>query len=242
MSYPPQDPRPSTDQDSVNSDFSLSLKKPLLETLREWIPLDAARSAIRLPESASAVYTRLATDEEHGDLASSSSSPKTWSEKLRGWIRPLAIALTTLLSLLVVLILLKTTGAQDPKPQHPPIPSYPDNTFSFEKDSRPSWLGKPPAGGPLVLRVAIVSRVDEFDRRQGLRDSVFTGIRESDVTLNFRFFVGTSTDADVNERLSQENATYGDLVQLNIADKKQRVSEKRFGALKWVRTILRLLR
>jgi hypothetical protein len=113
----------------------------------------------------------------------------------------------------------------------------PDNTFGFEKDSRPSWLGKPPAGGPLVLRVAVVSRVDEFDRRQAVRDSVFNGIRESDVTLDFRFFVGTSTHTDVNKRLVQENGTYRDLVKLEIADKKQRLSEKRFGALKWVRTM-----
>ena len=169
--------------------------------------------------------------------ASPSSTTKTWSEKLRRWIRPLAIVLTTLLLILVALILLKTTTPEpEPEQEVPPLPPLPDNTFSFDTKSRPSWLGKPPTSGPLVLRVAVVSRVDEFARRQALRDSVFQGIRESDVTLDFRFFVGTSTDADVNERLAQETGTHGDVVKLEIADKKQRVSEKRFLALKWVRT------
>lgn len=109
--------------------------------------------------------------------------------------------------------------------------------FVFNEDDRPSWLDVPPPR-PLRLRVAVISHTSEFNLRMILRETVLWGVPKSDVDMVFRFFVGRLTGRNsvaVGQRLEQEMERYGDIVMLkDIDDIKERISEKRFAALKWV--------
>ncbi|KAF9000318.1 galactosyltransferase-domain-containing protein [Cyathus striatus] len=200
-----------------------------------WTALRSPWNAMYPPQSH---YSRLATDPENADIPIHSR----WAllVRLRPWIRPAAIIGTTLL--LVVVVLVHYAGGSFKDVNIPyvtaPIPGFPnEKSFAFDKNPRPSWLDENPVGGPLGLRIAVVSRADEFDKRQALRESVFLGVRDTDVKLDFRFFVGAPvglTHWVTSVRLSQENRTYGDVVVLeDIDDIPERLSEKRYAALKW---------
>ncbi|KAF8991472.1 hypothetical protein BDQ17DRAFT_1370711, partial [Cyathus striatus] len=102
----------------------------------------------------------------------------------------------------------------------------------------PLWLQDNPAGGPLVLNIAVISRVDGFDRRKDMRDAIFEGVRPSDVKFEYRFFVCAPQEGPEGEklhsRLLEENKYYNDVMILdNIPDIPERISEKRYMAFKW---------
>ena len=42
---------------------------------------------------------------------------------------------------------------------------------------------------PLRIRVTVISRPDEFDTRQAIREAVFRGVRRSEAEVEYRFFV-----------------------------------------------------
>lgn len=73
------------------------------------------------------------------------------------------------------------------------------------------------------------------------RDSMLAGISKKYVDLTYKFFVGRPiADEDTNQSIfdaiSKENKAYDDVVMLkDIKDITERLSEKRFSALKWVR-------
>ncbi|TFK32889.1 hypothetical protein BDQ12DRAFT_728236 [Crucibulum laeve] len=113
----------------------------------------------------------------------------------------------------------------------------PDNTFAFDQP-KPAWYELNPERQPLVLRLAIITRVDAFERREALRAEVLAGILPSDVVVDYRFFVGSPGDGakalHTRILLNQENTAYGDVEILNeIPDIFETVAEKRFAALKW---------
>ena len=66
----------------------------------------------------------------------------------------------------------------------------------------------------------------------------------SDVKIDFQFFVGTPTGianwwAKTGAKVEREATVYGDVVLLKeIDDIKERLSEKRFAALKWVSAVV----
>lgn len=117
--------------------------------------------------------------------------------------------------------------------------------FMFNITPKPRYLDAVTSvdRSPLVVRLAIICRVDGFERRQAIRDSVLDGVPGADVTLEYRFFVGRVRDAieDTEEgrrivrRIERENEVHGDVVVLSdVEDVPERISEKRFAALRWV--------
>ncbi|KAF8903681.1 galactosyltransferase-domain-containing protein [Gymnopilus junonius] len=110
-------------------------------------------------------------------------------------------------------------------------------TVVFPED----WLDTPPAE-PTVLRIAVITRVDGFERRKAVREAMFKGVRKEDVTLDYRFFVGAApkdTNGTIVHRLvEEENKKFNDIVMLDkIDDIPERLSEKRYAALKWAASV-----
>lgn len=109
----------------------------------------------------------------------------------------------------------------------------------FHPYSKPAYLNLP-VDRPLVLRLAIIARVDGFERREAIREAVLDGVPASDVSLEYKFFVGrargNSLEAERTMRkLEHENSVHGDIVIMrDIEDVPERISEKRYNALKWV--------
>ncbi|TFK38843.1 galactosyltransferase-domain-containing protein [Crucibulum laeve] len=144
-------------------------------------------------------------------------------------IKPLSILTCLILFLTVVLKSIKST----PSTEHPR-----KNIYVFDHHPRPEWLDSNSTRSPLALRLAIITRVDGFERRQALRESVLVGIRHSDVQLEYRFFVGQAPDGvdglKTKIQLMKEMQFYDDILYLkDIPDVYERLSEKRYAALKW---------
>ncbi|KAF9000325.1 galactosyltransferase-domain-containing protein [Cyathus striatus] len=109
--------------------------------------------------------------------------------------------------------------------------------FSFEDIPKPGWIDKP-AKSPLVLRIAIISAPDESERRQVMREAVLRDIKESEMRFEYKFFIGVATGwlrgSALNLSVSRESQKHQDIVVLDeIEDIPERLSEKRFSALKW---------
>lgn len=178
-----------------------------------------------------AQYTRLPTDPE--DPNGPAPLIKTrLTHKLRPFLRPIyLIRLIVFLSLSFLGWTFVRRSLRGPsKP-----------AFTFDQDPRPSWLDTS-LSEPLRLRVAVISRASEFKVRMAMRESVFRGVRESDVSMDARFFVGAPTGIFswfTQRKLTREMETNDDIVFLkDIDDTKQRLSEKRFAAVKWVSSSL----
>ncbi|GJJ08033.1 hypothetical protein Clacol_002240 [Clathrus columnatus] len=110
--------------------------------------------------------------------------------------------------------------------------------FTFDKEPRPSWMDSPPTQPPLSLRVAVLSHPKEVQRRQLIRDNIFKGVRRNEIQIDYRFLVGLPADGNYFskkkvEKLREEGKEHGDLVIVEIKEAFDRVSEKRFAALKW---------
>ncbi|KAF4616130.1 hypothetical protein D9613_011266 [Agrocybe pediades] len=109
------------------------------------------------------------------------------------------------------------------------------DAFAFE-DKKPAYLNAP-ASEPLVIRLAIISRADEFEKRQALREAMLDGIPSAYVQLDYRFFVARATGLTswiTRQRVAREKSRYNDMeVMDSIRDVAGRISEKRFAALKW---------
>lgn len=73
-----------------------------------------------------------------------------------------------------------------------------------------------------------------------MREAVLAGVKADDVRIDYRFFVGRAKDGveglNTKLRLVKENHLYNDVVVLDqFRDVPERLSEKRFEAIKWVR-------
>lgn len=168
-------------------------------------------------------YTRLPTNPEPDDEPCPSRRTH-FVEWLHPHLQPIPILRLTLILSAVAFALWKTIATVLYRP------------FGSYQGPRPPWLEVKPAQ-PLRLRVAIISRPNEFDVRMALRESVLWDVPKSDVEMEFWFFVGRHSREDgpkIVRKLKSENDWYGDVVMLDIDDIPERVSEKRFAALKWV--------
>lgn len=111
--------------------------------------------------------------------------------------------------------------------------------YSFDTELRPGWMDVPSStqNSPLLLRVAVLSHPKEVNRRQLIRDHIFKGVRSNEVNIEYRFIVGLHKQRHrgvPDYRLQKEHEQHGDLVILNFKDSYDRLSEKRYAALKWV--------
>lgn len=107
--------------------------------------------------------------------------------------------------------------------------------FAFDEQAKPSYLDAHPKS-PLVLRLAIMSRVDEFERRKALRETMLNGVFPQDVKLDYRFVVGRADSLWTRLRMSLEVSSHDDMLVLqDLKDVQNRLSEKRYRALEWVR-------
>ncbi|KAF4611242.1 hypothetical protein D9613_006478 [Agrocybe pediades] len=118
-------------------------------------------------------------------------------------------------------------------------PFWAKGTFKFDEEPRPAYLDDDVLQ-PLVIRLAIISRADEFEVREALREAMLTGISQRDVELEYKFFVGKPTGLKkfwTSRRLSKEMEEYEDVVVTKISDTKSRLSERRLVALKWTGSV-----
>ncbi|KAF9555442.1 hypothetical protein CPC08DRAFT_765951 [Agrocybe pediades] len=106
------------------------------------------------------------------------------------------------------------------------------NVFKFEQP-KPAYLDAP-VSVPLVIRLAIISRPDGFEKRQALRESMLKGVPSTHVQLDYKFFVARADSWTTKLKIAKEKIYYGDIEVLgSIRDVPGRISEKRFAALKW---------
>ena len=110
--------------------------------------------------------------------------------------------------------------------------------LSFDSD-RPTYLDAP-LESPVVIRLAIICRVDEFEMRQTYREAMLDGVSKKHVHLECKFFVGSPVPANpaLLAAIAKENEAHDDVMVLeNVRDIPERISEKRFAALKWVGSV-----
>jgi len=117
-------------------------------------------------------------------------------------------------------------------------PLFSNYTFRFHESLRPTYLDTP-LQSPLAVRIAIITRRNEFERRQAFRQAMLQGIPSTDVQFEYRFFLGerpppfSFTDWIRSWQIAYESFHYGDITLNDIADVPDRLSEKRYSALKW---------
>lgn len=124
-------------------------------------------------------------------------------------------------------------------------------SFRFAPEGPPDWL-RPPAGsasaaGPLQLRIAVVSVADEFAVRTYLREWIYnrTQVPGDEVQFELKFFIGRhprgrwfdSDAGNVDGRVLQEAARYGDVELVDAHEGRWSVAQKRFAALKWAASV-----
>ncbi|EJD39195.1 hypothetical protein AURDEDRAFT_171782 [Auricularia subglabra TFB-10046 SS5] len=121
------------------------------------------------------------------------------------------------------------------------------SSFKFSPDGPPPWLTHP-APTPLVLRIAVMSVADEFETRAFLRDRVYRDVPRDDVQFVVKFFVARqpvqsggifswqSSATEVDRRVHEEHAKYGDIELIDAEENKYTLCLKRFLALRWAAT------
>ena len=158
------------------------------------------------------------------------------------WFRPAVIAFIVL----VIIALFSRSGKKgEPESSVESDFKWENESFMFEGHKKPGYLDAP-LEKPVVIRLSIISRVDEYDRRQTLRETMLAGVKPKEVNLDYRFFVGKAKDEDkwkeALPRIQEENRVYNDVMVLDTTDDiGERLSEKRFAAIKWVRLLEYLL-
>lgn len=183
-----------------------------------------------------AQYTSLPTSDPGLTYQPSRALHRLTNVRRKRFSRPL-LFLLSLSSLAIVIYTLSTTFSS-------PDASTPGTTSAWAPEdlifnaSRPAYLSSHPAT-PLRLRLAIISRVDEFHRRRLLRETVLRGVGEEDVKMDYKFFVGRPEGWLIRMKLWWEGWWAGNdvLVLEMLKDIPQRLSEKRFRALQWVSCI-----
>ncbi|TFK43901.1 galactosyltransferase-domain-containing protein [Crucibulum laeve] len=208
----------------------------------------------------SAEYSRLPTNVD-SEATPFPIPPRKNSRRLK-----LVVIGTTVLLFFILLISFRSYGSTDvktpsntterpieeEKPTETPVLTknstvsvveFPEDTFAFDKESQPEWLNSTFKGEPVVIRLAIPSRLAGFERRQALREAVLLGIPESVAQVDYRFLVGTAPEfmedsEETHRRLAEENRVYNDIVILeDVVDIPETVSEKRYAALKWAGSV-----
>ncbi|KAF4618672.1 hypothetical protein D9613_009796 [Agrocybe pediades] len=143
--------------------------------------------------------------------------------------RPLNLVLFSLVALLLV------TGAFVVINRKNSAVDWPPDVFEFE-EHKPAYLDAP-VSKPLIIRLAIVSRANEFEKREALRQAMLRGIPSTHVQMDYRFFIARPTGYTswiTKMKVRKEMDKYKDIEVLHsIRDIPERISEKRFAALKW---------
>lgn len=119
-----------------------------------------------------------------------------------------------------------------------PFHSSPQSQWikSFDAETRPSWMDLPLPLEPLAFRVAVMSHPSEVERRQLIRDNIFKGVRPSEIDLKYCFVLGLPDNVPAERKmdtLRKEQEKHGDLEVMDIDDARDRLSQKRYHALKW---------
>jgi len=189
------------------------------------------------------------TEAHHGGYYSNRYSSSPFKRRLqtlskKPLFRPLLIGFAVLI-VLYLLFHRGSTSSMDADETELENYDWPSDAFNFTTE-KPAYLASPPPSSPVVIRLAIMSRVDEFERRHALREAMLRGIPEAYVKLTYKFFVGRDPGGvlslPMTRKLQKEVEEFGDMKILdNVPDIPERISEKRFWAVKWVRTFFCLI-
>ncbi|KAH9478080.1 hypothetical protein JR316_0010317 [Psilocybe cubensis] len=111
------------------------------------------------------------------------------------------------------------------------------DVFAFDQNEKPLYLNTHPQT-PLALRLTIMSRVEEFERRETLRQTMLNGVFSKDVHLDYKFVVGRAVGLMARARIFFERLSHDDMLILeDLNDVANRLSEKRYAALQWANII-----
>lgn len=86
----------------------------------------------------------------------------------------------------------------------------------------------------LDLVIMVCTGVARFLERQAIRETWALYLKQQK-HVKLIFFLGTQSDEEIQEKVSQENETYHDIVQEDFKDSYRNLSIKSVGALKWMK-------
>lgn len=123
-------------------------------------------------------------------------------------------------------------------------------TYYFS-DPPPSWLlpvGEQATSQPLRIRMAVISRPEEFEKRMALRLSVVREVPHVDVNLTYVFVIDIPDDpGDFPEALPlaheaelmirHEAKEWNDMLILNLGEGPRYMGEKRWMMLQWAASV-----
>ncbi|RUS92202.1 hypothetical protein EGW08_000055 [Elysia chlorotica] len=89
------------------------------------------------------------------------------------------------------------------------------------------------AGKTVELMMAVPSRVDSFDLRQTIRETWGQFATDGNKTVML-FFLGSSTNDTIQQKVTEESQKHGDIVQENFTDAYRNLSLKTVALVKWV--------
>ncbi|KAF9555193.1 hypothetical protein CPC08DRAFT_712226 [Agrocybe pediades] len=182
-------------------------------------------------------YIPLSHDLEHDELEQQQHyAPRSRLRRITKarWFRP---AVFTFIVIFLVTLFWHTGWKKRSRRRPAPEVDWVEDAFEFEGHEKPHYLDAP-MDRPVVIRLSIMSRVDEFETRQTLRETMLDGIKPSEVKLDYKFFVGRAEDEEVWKELRPRILKESDVVILDhIVDIKPRLSEKRFEGVKWAASV-----
>jgi len=173
-------------------------------------------------------YTRIPTSEAGSSTLPGPAPVTTTSRRnkislLRFICRPRFILSISIFTVIIILLDIRSKTWVGP-------------VYVFDKEDRPAWLDSPRTGEPLLFRVAVISHPSEVQRRQHIRNSIFAGVPSKEIQLDYRFFVGMPLENEfgkVSDEIWKEQERHKDMVIMQKPDVFERISEKRYAALKW---------
>ncbi len=83
----------------------------------------------------------------------------------------------------------------------------------------------------LQLFIAIISAPGYFEKRQTIRQ---TWMRHLTFPVSVAFFVGLTRDVAVQRKIQEENASYGDIIQIGMLDSYSNLTQKSVAVLNWI--------
>ncbi|VVC44289.1 Glycosyl transferase, family 31 [Cinara cedri] len=109
------------------------------------------------------------------------------------------------------------------------LPCYNINTFKYEL----ILSNNTKCNKKVYLLILVKSSLKHFERRNIIRKTWGKENRFSDVPTRTVFILGMSYDIDLQKRINDEHAIYGDIVQYDFVDEYYNNTIKTMSAIKW---------
>ena len=84
------------------------------------------------------------------------------------------------------------------------------------------------------LVVIVISGIRNFLRRMGIRNTWGSDVHERLTEVRLLFLVGRSSDAQFQPQIKKESELFGDILQVDLEDKYENLTNKSLAMLRWV--------